>query len=325
MEKLIISPSPHIHSGDSIERNMYAVLVALVPACIASLVFFGLGAAVVLSVAVGMCVLTEWAITKYLMKTGSTIVDGSAILTGVLLGLNLPSTLPVWIVALGSIIAIGVGKMSFGGLGGNIFNPALVGRVFLLIAYPAQMTSWATVGQLTSYTDATTGATPLGIMKGVILGTPGASLDDLPSALDLLLGSHGGSLGEVSAVALLLGLVYLLYKRVITWHIPVSVLGSAFVLGAIMYWVNPTLYPAPWVHLLSGGMLLGAVFMATDYVTSPMSTRGQLLYGTLIGLLTVVIRLFGAYPEGMSFAILIMNAFTPLINMYIRPKHFGGK
>lgn len=304
---------------------MYAVLVALVPACIASLVFFGLGAAVVLSVAVGMCVLTEWAITKYLMKTGSTIVDGSAILTGVLLGLNLPSTLPVWIVALGSIIAIGVGKMSFGGLGGNIFNPALVGRVFLLIAYPAQMTSWATVGQLTSYTDATTGATPLGIMKGVILGTPGASLADLPSALDLLLGSHGGSLGEVSAVALLLGLVYLLYKRVITWHIPVSVLGSAFVLGAIMYWVNPTLYPAPWVHLLSGGMLLGAVFMATDYVTSPMSTRGQLLYGTLIGLLTVVIRLFGAYPEGMSFAILIMNAFTPLINMYIRPKHFGGK
>lgn len=304
---------------------MYAVLLALLPACVASLVFFGLGAAVVLSVAIGVCVLTEWAIVKYLLRSEQTVSDGSAILTGVLLGLNLPSTLPIWIVALGAVIAIGVGKMSFGGLGGNIFNPALVGRVFLLIAYPAQMTTWATVGQLTSYTDATTGATPLGVMKGVILGTPGASLGDLPTALDLFLGSHGGSLGEVSAVALLLGLVYLLYRRVITWHIPVSVLGSALVLGAIMYWVDPALYPAPWVHLLSGGMLLGAIFMATDYVTSPMSAGGQLLYGTLIGLLTVIIRLFGAYPEGMSFAILIMNAFTPLINMYMRPKHFGGK
>lgn len=304
---------------------MYAVLLALVPACLASFAFFGLGAVVVLTVAVGMCVLTEWVIVKYLMRSESTITDGSAILTGLLLGLNLPSTLPIWIIAIGSIIAIGVGKMSFGGLGGNIFNPALVGRVFLLIAYPAQMTTWATVGQLTSYTDVTTGATPLGIMKGVILGTPGASVAELPSVLELFLGSHGGSLGEVSAIALLIGLVYLLYKRVITWHIPISVLGSAFLLGGIMYWINPELYPTPWIHLLSGGMLLGAIFMATDYVTSPMSTRGQLLYGSLIGLLTVIIRLFGAYPEGMSFAILIMNAFTPLINMYIRPKHFGGK
>lgn len=325
MEKLIISPSPHIHSGDTIEKNMYAVLLALVPTCLASFAFFGLGAVVVLTVAVGMCVLTEWVIVKYLMHSESTITDGSAILTGLLLGLNLPSTLPIWIIAIGSIIAIGVGKMSFGGLGGNIFNPALVGRVFLLIAYPAQMTTWATVGQLTNYTDVTTGATPLGIMKGVILGTPGTSVAELPSVLELLLGSHGGSLGEVSAIALLIGLVYLLYKRIITWHIPISVLGSAFLLGGVMYWINPELYPTPWVHLLSGGMLLGAIFMATDYVTSPMSTRGQLLYGSLIGLLTVIIRLFGAYPEGMSFAILIMNAFTPLINMYIRPKHFGGK
>lgn len=325
MERLIISPSPHIHSGDSIERNMYAVLLALVPACIASFVQFGLGAVVVLAVAIGMCVLSEWIIAKYLMKQETTITDGSAILTGVLLGMNLPSSLPVWIVAIGAVIAIGVGKMSFGGLGGNIFNPALVGRVFLLIAYPAQMTTWPEVGQLTSYTDATTGATPLGVMKGVLLNSPGASLEQLPSSLDLLLGVHGGSLGEVSAVALLIGLVYLLYKRVITWHIPLSILGSAFLLSSVMHLVDPTIYPTPWIHILSGGMLLGAIFMATDYVTSPMSTRGQLLYGTLIGLLTIVIRLFGAYPEGMSFAILIMNAFTPLINMYIKPKHFGGK
>ncbi|MDO4692835.1 MAG: RnfABCDGE type electron transport complex subunit D [Porphyromonadaceae bacterium] len=325
MQKLIISPSPHIHSGDTVERNMYAVLLALIPACLVSIAQFGLGALVVLSVAVGVCVLAEWLIVKYIMKSELTIMDGSAALTGVLLGMNLPSNLSVWIIAIGALVAIGVGKMSFGGLGGNIFNPALVGRVFLLIAYPAQMTIWPEAGQLTSYMDATTGATPLGIMKGVINSAPGASLDQLPSSIDMLLGVHGGSLGEVSALALLLGLAYLLYKRVITWHIPISILVSAFALGGLMYLINPEIYPAPWFHLLTGGMLLGAVFMATDYVTSPMSKRGQLIYGCLIGLLTVAIRLFGAYPEGMSFAILIMNAFTPLINMYVKPKHFGGK
>lgn len=325
MEKLIISPSPHIHSGDTVERNMYAVLLALIPACLVSIAQFGLGALVVLSVAVGVCVLAEWLIVKYIMKSEVTITDGSAALTGILLGMNLPSNLPVWIIAIGALVAIGVGKMSFGGLGGNIFNPALVGRVFLLIAYPAQMTIWPEAGLLTSYTDATTGATPLGIMKGVINSAPGASWDQLPSSIDMLLGVHGGSLGEVSALALLLGLAYLLYKRVITWHIPVSILVSAFTLGGLMYLINPDIYPAPWFHLLTGGMLLGAVFMATDYVTSPMNKRGQLIYGCLIGILTVAIRLFGAYPEGMSFAILIMNAFTPLINMYVKPKHFGGK
>lgn len=325
MQQFIISPSPHIHSGDTIERNMYAVLLALVPACLVSLAQFGLGALVVLGVAVGACVLAEWAISRYILHSEPTILDGSAMLTGLLLGMNLPSNLPIWIVSLGALIAIGVGKMSFGGLGGNIFNPALVGRVFLLIAYPAQMTVWPEAGQITSYTDATTGATPLGIIKGVIHAAPGASWEQLPSSLDMLLGVHGGSLGEVSALALLLGLAYLLYKRVITWHIPVSILTTAFVFGGVMHLVDPSIYPTPWFHLLTGGMLLGAIFMATDYVTSPMTSRGQLLYGSLIGLLTVAIRLFGAYPEGMSFAILIMNAFTPLINMYIKPKHFGGK
>lgn len=323
MNKLIISPAPHIHSGDSVERNMYAVIIALIPAVLVSLAQFGLGALAVLASSIAACALVEWAIVKYLMKGEFSLRDGSAILTGLLLAMNLPSNLPMWIVAIGALVAIGVGKMSFGGLGGNIFNPALVGRVFLLIAYPAQMTMWPEPGQWLSYTDATTGATPLGIMQGVMHGTPGASLDQLPSSLDLLLGLNAGSLGEVSALALLIGLGYLLYMRVITWHIPVAVLGSAFVLGGLMWAVAPELYPTPWFHLTTGGMMLGAIFMATDYVTSPMSKQGQLLYGVLIGALTVIIRLWGAYPEGMSFAILIMNAFTPLINTYIPPKHFG--
>lgn len=325
MERLIVSPSPHIHSGDSVERNMYAVIIALIPAVLVSLVQFGVGALAVLVGSIAVCALVEWLIVKYLYRGAFSLRDGSAVLTGLLLAMNLPSNLPLWIVAIGAVVAIGVGKMSFGGLGGNIFNPALVGRVFLLIAYPAQMTLWPETGQWASYTDATTAATPLGVMKGIMHGAPGLSADQIPTSLDLFLGMNGGSLGEISAAALLLGLIYLLWQRVITWHIPVSVLGSAFVLGGIMWGINPELYPTPWFHLMTGGMMLGAVFMATDYVTSPMSKSGQLLYGALIGLLTVVIRLWGAYPEGMSFAILIMNGFTPLINTYMRPKHFGGK
>lgn len=325
MDKLFVSPSPHIHSGDTIEHNMYAVLIALLPAVLVGLSQFGLGALVVILVSIAFCALTEWAIVKYLYKTEFSLTDGSAIITGLLLAMNVPSNLPWWIIAVGAIVAIAVGKMSFGGLGGNIFNPALVGRVFLLIAYPAQMTTWPNVGQLTSYTDATTGATPLGLIKGVIMGAPGASMEQLPNVLDLFLGVNAGSLGEVSAIALLLGLVYLLWQRVITWHIPVSILVSAFVTGAVIYLIDPSIYPLPHYHLLTGGMMLGAVFMATDYVTSPMSKSGQLLYGCFIGILTVIIRSFGAYPEGMSFAILIMNGFTPLINTYLAPKHFGGK
>lgn len=326
MDRLIVSPSPHIHSGDSIERNMYAVLIALLPAVLVGLSQFGLGALIVIIVSIAFCALTEWIIAKYLYKQEyNSLTDGSALITGLLLAMNVPSNLSWWIVAIGAVVAIGVGKMSFGGLGGNIFNPALVGRVFLLIAYPAQMTTWPTTGQLASYTDATTGATPLGIIKGVINGAPGASLDQLPSAWHLFVGLNPGSLGEVSAVAILLGLIYLLYKRVITWHIPISILLSAFITGAVIYFINPDLYPAPHYHLLTGGMMLGAVFMATDYVSSPMTKSGQLIYGSIIGLLTVIIRSFGAYPEGMSFAILIMNGFTPLINMYTSPKHFGDR
>ena len=322
--KLIVSLSPHIHSGDSVKRNMYGVLIALLPAFLVSLFYFGLGALIVTATSVVACLFFEWAINKFIMRNDeSTILDGSAIITGVLLAFNVPSNLPIWIIVLGALFAIGVGKMSFGGLGNNPFNPALAGRVFLLLSFPVQMTTWPEVGQLSAYADATTGATPLSIMKGVITNTPGVSMDQLPDAFSLFLGNNGGSLGEISVIALLLGLIYMLVRRIITWHIPVSILVTVFVFTGAMHMYNPEVYASPFIHLMTGGVMLGAVFMATDYVTSPMTHKGMLIYGVAIGALTVVIRLFGSYPEGMSFAILIMNAFTPLINMYCKPKRFG--
>ena len=321
--KLVISLSPHVHGGDSVKKNMYGVLIALIPAFLVSLYFFGLGALIVTATSVAACLSFEWAIGKFLMKKETTtICDGSAVITGVLLAFNLPSNLPIWIIILGALFAIGVGKMSFGGLGNNPFNPALAGRVFLLLSFPVQMTSWPVVGQLTAYTDATTAATPLNLMKQIAGGNIEA-LKDLPSSFDLLIGNNGGCLGEVSALALLLGLAYMLWKKIITWHIPISILATVFVFSGIMHLVDPELYVSPVLQLLTGGLMLGAIFMATDYVTSPMSKKGMLIYGVCIGLLTVIIRLFGAYPEGMSFAILIMNAFTPLINTYCKPKRFG--
>jgi electron transport complex protein RnfD len=316
--KLIISPSPHIHGGDSIQKNMYGVLIALIPAMLISLYYFGLGALIVTAVSVASCVMTEYLIQKYLMKKEPTIRDGSAVITGVLLAFNLPSNLPVWIIIIGALAAIGIGKMSFGGLGKNIFNPALVGRVFLLISFPAQMTTWPVPEPLSMhYTDGQTGATVLSMIN--------EGVSKLPSFTDMLLGNMGGSLGEVGAIALLLGLVYMLVRKIITWHIPVAIIGTVAIFTGIMYGIAPYSYANPVVHLLSGGLLLGAIFMATDYTTSPMSKAGMLVYGAGIGILTTVIRLFGSYPEGVSFAILIMNAFTPLINNYIKPKHFGGK
>lgn len=317
---LIVSPAPHIHSGDSVSKNMYGVIIALVPAYLVALYFFGLGALIVSVTAVLSCVLFEYLIQRFLMKQEASICDGSAILTGLLLSFNLPSNLPVWIVIIGALVAIGIGKMSFGGLGNNPFNPALVGRVYLLISFPVQMTTWprpmAWEGW-SHYLDAETGATPLAMLKG--------HFGELPDTLQLLMGNIGGSLGEVSAIALLIGLVYLLARKIITWHIPVSILATVFVFTGILYAVNPETYASPLVHLLTGGLLLGAIFMATDYVTSPMSPWGMIVYGVGIGVITVVIRVFGAYPEGVSFAILIMNAFTPLINTYIKPKRFGEK
>ena len=325
MSKLIVSLSPHAHGNDTVERNMYGVIIALLPALLVSFLYFGLGSAIVCATSVAACIFFEWAINTYILKNErNTVLDGSAALTGLLLGMNLPSNLPVWIIIIGALFAIGVAKMSFGGLGQNIFNPALVGRAALLVAFPAQMTTWPKVGEM-GYLDAETGATPLSVMKSAIKSGDVTVLDQLPDSMALLLGNHpdgAGALGEICALALLLGLAFMLWRKIITWHIPVSIIGTVFVVSALLHLANP-IYADPFAVILSGGLMLGAIFMATDYVTSPMTPKGQLIYGVCIGLLPIIIRNWGAYPEGMSFAILIMNAFTPLINNYVKPKRFG--
>ena len=321
-QKLHITTSPHVHCGDTIERNMRWVIVALMPALIASFVVFGLGSLIVTATSVLSCLFFEWFITRVFLKKPSTLADGSAIITGILLAFNLPSNLPLYMIVIGALVAIGIGKMAFGGLGNNPFNPALVGRVFLLISFPAKMTSWPVPHQLTAYADAVTGATPMNLI-GQIAGGNTAAMDQLPALKDLFLGTIGGCIGEVSALALLIGLLILLWRKVITWHIPVTILATVAVLTGIMWLINPVLYVNPLYHLCSGGLMLGAIFMATDYVTSPMTHKGMVWYGIGIGFLTVVIRYFGSYPEGMSFAILLMNAVTPLINNWCKPKRFG--
>ena len=317
MNKLIVSPAPHVHSGDTVSNKMIGVFIALIPAYLAGLYFFGLGALIISITAVLSCVLFEYLIQRFILKGSITITDGSAALTGILLAFNLPSNLPVWEVVVGSFVAIGIAKMSFGGLGNNPFNPALVARVFLLISFPAQMTTWPKpIPWNPDYLDAVTAATPLAILKG--------QFSEVPTTLNLFLGNVGGSMGEVSALALLIGFAYLLIRKIITWHIPVSILVTVAIFTGILHYANPDAYiGSPEFHLLTGGLLLGAIYMATDYVTSPMSSRGMLIFGVGIGIITVIIRVFGAYPEGMSFAILIMNAFTPLINKYVKPKRFG--
>lgn len=326
MSKFIVSLSPHVHGTDSVERNMYGVIIALMPALLVSFYFFGVGSVVVMATSVAACVFLEWAINKYMLNNPrNTVLDGSAVLTGLLLGFNLPSNLPIWMILIGAVFAIGFAKMPFGGLGNNLFNPALVGRAALLVAFPAQMTTWPKVGQLGSYLDAETGATPLALMKQAIKSGDASVLDQLPTSLDLFLGNHpdgAGAMGEICALALLLGLAYMLWKKIITWHIPVSIIVTVFVFSGLMHMTSPV-YADPVSVILSGGLMLGAIFMATDYVTSPMTPKGQIIYGVCIGLLTVIIRNWGAYPEGMSFAILIMNAFTPLINNYVKPIRYG--
>ena len=324
MSNFTISPSPHVHGGDSIEKNMYGVLIALVPTFIFSIVFFGLGAILVTLTSVVACLVFEYVIQKYLMKQRPTIWDGSAIITGVLLAFNLPSSLPLWIVVIGALVAIGIGKMSFGGLGNNIFNPALVGRVFLLISFPVQMTTWPVPNGFAT-ADAVTGATPLALVKEAVKN--GQAVGDTLSSVrittgNLILGNIGGSLGEVAAIGLLLGFAYMLIRKIISWHIPVAIFATVIVFSGILNLADPAQFAGPVFHLFTGGLMLGAFFMATDYVTSPMTHKGMLIYGVGIGLLTVIIRVFGAYPEGMSFAILIMNGFTPLINRYCKPRRF---
>jgi len=326
MNKLLtVSPSPHVHSDDSTRKIMYRVVLALLPALAWSVFVFGIDALRVTVISVLACLAYEFLIQKYILKIKPAINDGSALVTGILLAFNVPSNLPWWIIMIGALAAIGIGKLSFGGLGHNIFNPALVGRVFMLISFPVQMTSWPVNRQ--SGIDAVTSATPLGIIKeGIANGTPISEISQkLPSTLELFWGGIGGSLGEISAVLLVIGGLYMLYKKVITWHIPVSILATVGIIAGIFWLINPEVYISPLYHILTGGLMLGAIFMATDMVSSPMTPRGQIIYGTGIGVITISIRLFGAYPEGISFAILIMNAFTPLVNTYVKPKRFGGK
>lgn len=325
---LNVSGSPHVYTDNSVSKIMYGVVYAMVPALLVSIYFFGLDAIRVTVMSVVMCLLVEYLIQKYLLKTAVTITDGSAMITGILLAFNVPSNLPWWIILIGAIVSIGVGKMSFGGLGKNIFNPALVGRVFLLISFPVQMTSWPIPKPLggTALTDAVTGPTPLGIMKeGLAAGrTVQDIMPEIPNYIQqMMVGFQGGSLGEVSAFALILGAIYMLIRKIITWHTPGAYIGSVVLFSGILWLIDPTLYVDPLFHLITGGMMLGVFYMATDMVSSPMSARGQLIFGAGAGILTILIRVFGAYPEGVSFAILIMNAFVPIIDRSFKPKRFG--
>ncbi len=323
MEKLLVSPNPHIHAPVSTKSLMRDVIIALIPAVICSFVFYGWREILLMAVSVASCVLLEWAITKYMLRKPSTIGDLSAVITGILLALNLPYTTPWWVVMIGAVVAIGVAKMTFGGIGQNIWNPALVGRVFLLVSFPTYMTTW---GAPKGVVDAVSGPTPLGaIQEGLMQG---ASVQELTSAFnyrDLLFANLGGSAGEACALALLAGFVYLCCRKVIKPWITLSIFGTVALTSLIFWGIDPTRFTDPLFNLLTGGLVLGACFMATDYVTSPMSLWGGVIFGVGIGFLTMMIRYFGSYPEGVSFAILIMNSVVPLLNMWFHQKKFGRK
>lgn len=328
--QLVISSSPHVKGSWTIEKMMYSVVLAMVPAMLVSFWMFGWGALRVMLVSVLACMAFEYLIQRFIIKGPVTITDGSAILTGILLGFNVPTSIPTWMLLAGALVAIGIGKMSFGGLGKNPFNPALVGRVFMLISFPAAMTTWPKpiVSRSRKYfsfagldqkaIDTVTGPTPLGILQE-------EGVQKAPDYGALMLGQMGGSMGEVSAIALILGGIYLIARQIITWHIPVSYLLSSFVFAGILWLVDPSQYADPFFHIVTGGLMLGVFYMATDYVSSPMTPKGQIIFGVGAGVLTILIRVFASYPEGVSFAILIMNAFVPLLNQYTKPKRFGEK
>ena len=318
MDRLIVSPSPHLHTKTSTKSLMRDVVIAMMPAVIVSVLCYGWSELLVLGVSVASCVLLEYLITKYLLKKPCTVCDMSAVVTGILLALNLPATTPWWVVFVGAVFAIGVAKMTFGGLGQNLFNPAIAGRVFLLISFPTYMTDWTKPQGFIGNFDAYTGATPLGLAKEGGM----AAIEHLNYA-DMLFVNIGGSAGELSAIAILAGFVYLLARRVIRPYITLSILATVAVFSGIFWAINPAEFTDPVFNLLTGGVLLGSVFMATDYVTSPMSNMGGIVYGIGIGVLTMLIRYFGAYPEGMSFAILIMNSVVPLLNKWFHAKKYG--
>ena len=321
--QFILSSSPHIHGGESTPRIMYSVVGALIPAMFAGVYLFGLRALWIMLLSIVAGLATEAGAQKVLGRK-VTISDGSALVTGILLALNLPPAVPWWLAVVGSAIAIVIGKQIYGGLGYNPFNPALVARVVLLISFPVQMTTWVKAAPPFSWAvDAVTTATPLGAMKThlMVKGTlEGFTMGELWGPL---MGTIGGCIGETSVVALLIGAGFLLYRGYITWHIPVTFIGTVFILSGVFWLINPDQYMNPLFHILTGGLVLGAFYMATDMVTSPVTTRGMLVFGAGCGCITVIIRLFGGYPEGVSYSILLMNAATPLIDRYTRPKTFG--
>ena len=324
-KKYIVSPSPHLHADVSTTTIMRDVIIALCPAILVSVLAYGWAELLVLAVSVASCVVLEWAVTRWMLKKPSTIGDLSAVVTGLLLAMNLPSSIPLWVVFIGAVVAICVAKLSFGGIGQNVFNPAITGRVFLLISFPAQMTNWTPSQGFVPLPDAISGATPLSALKEALKS--GVTIPEFMGAhgydLASLLMDAGASAGELSAGALLIGFIYLLIRRVVKPWIPLSVLGTMALISAIFHGINPDIYTGPVFNLLTGGAMLGALFMATDYVTSPMSTLGGVIFGIGIGLITMMIRYFGSYPEGMSFAILLMNCTVPLLNMWFHQKKYG--
>jgi electron transport complex protein RnfD len=311
---LLMDSSPTGRVVESTRRIMYSVSLTLLPALAVSVWVFGWEAVRVLVLSAVFCIGLE-AIIARMVSYKIDFLDGSSLLTGILLAMNLPSNAPWWLILIGSLVAIIIGKQVFGGLGQNVFNPALVARVFLLISFPVEMTSWP---KPFAGVDATTGATPLGILKTEGVGALADS-----NLADLAMGSMGGSLGEISALALMLGAVYMFFKRYITWEIPILFIGTVFVFSGIFWLIDPNKYADPTFHILTGGVFLGAFYMATDMVTSPLTFRGRLIFGIGCGLFTIIIRLFGSYPEGVSFAILLMNAMVPLLDKYFPDKKFG--
>ena len=330
---LKISTAPHMSSPVNTTIIMRDVIIALLPAALIAILFFGLNALTIIITSVTSCMLCEYALNRWLLHKPNTLRDCSAAITGLLLAYNLPSNFPIWMILIGSFVAIGISKTAFGGLGKNLFNPALVGRVFLFVSFPLQMTSWPKPKFLDFLnTDVQTGATTLGILKHLDAETSATALtnqanaiDNVPQYWQMLLGYTGGCIGEVSAIALIIGGLYLIKRGIINWHIPFYYISTVFIITSFLWLKTDSPIYDPITHLLSGGLMLGAIFMATDYVTSPMTINGKIIFAIGCGLLTVIIRLFGAYPEGVSFAILIMNAFVPLIDNYTKPRLFGTR
>lgn len=315
--------SPHLHSGASVGSIMWTVFFALLPAAAVGVYFFGIPGLTVLAGSILGCIAVE-AVYQKMLGQDVTVSDGSAALTGILLGMNIPPSSPLWMVLTGSVVAVVVAKQVFGGLGYNPFNPALVARVFLLISFPVHMTTWTAPAPFFALgADAVTTATPLGEVKMELMTKGTALAAEHFNAVGALMGNIPGSAGETSALALALGGLFLMFRGIITWHIPLSFFGSVAAVSWICNAINPAVYPGPTFQLLTGGLVIGAFFMATDYVTSPVSPRGMLIFGTGCGLLTIIIRYWGGYPEGVSFAILLMNMCVPLIDMYTQPRVFG--